>query len=63
MNPENIAAGAAAVTTIVGSFSVAVRWMVKHYLAELKPNSGSSLRDQVTRLEARVDTIISILEK
>jgi hypothetical protein len=63
MNPENLAAGAAAVTTIVGSFSVAVRWMVKHYLAELKPNSGSSLRDQVTRLEARVDTIISILEK
>ena len=63
MNPENIAAGAAAVTTIVGSFSVAVRWMVKHYLNELKPNSGSSLRDQVTRLEARVDTIISILEK
>ena len=63
MSAENIAAGAAAVTTIVGSFSVAVRWMVKHYLAELKPNSGSSLRDQVTRLEARVDTIISILEK
>ena len=63
MNPENIAAGAAAVTTIVGSFSIAVRWMVKHYLNELKPNSGSSLRDQVTRLEARVDTIISMLEK
>ena len=63
MSAENIAAGAAAVTTIVGSFSVAVRWMVKHYLNELKPNSGSSLRDQVTRLEARVDTIISILEK
>ena len=63
MSAENIAAGAAAVTTIVGSFSVAVRWMVKHYLNELKPNSGSSLRDQVTRLEARVDTIISMLEK
>ena len=63
MNAENIAAGAAAVTTIVGSFSVAVRWMVKHYLAELKPNSGSSLRDQVNRLEARVDTIIALLEK
>ena len=63
MNAENIAAGAAAVTTIVGSFSVAVRWMVKHYLAELKPNSGSSLRDEVTALSARVDTIIRILEK
>lgn len=32
-----------------------VRWLVKHYFeemkAELKPNSGSSLKDQVTRLE------------
>ena len=34
-----------------------VRWLVKHYFeemkAELKPNSGSSLKDQVTRLEAQ----------
>jgi hypothetical protein len=37
--------------------------MVKHYLQELKPNSGSSIKDQVNRLEARVDTIIEMLGK
>ena len=58
-----MAALAVAVTTVIGSFIGSVKWLVKHYLSELKPNSGSSLRDQVTRLEARVDTIISILER
>jgi len=29
--------------------------MVKHYLSELKPNSGSSLKDQVSRLENALD--------
>jgi hypothetical protein len=63
MSAQDIAALAVAVTTLVGSFIGSVRWLVKHYLAELKPNSGSSMRDQVTRLEARVDTIITLLEK
>lgn len=63
MSAQDMAALAVAATTIIGSFIGSVRWLVKHYLNELKPNSGSSLRDQVTRLEARVDTIISILEK
>ena len=59
----DMAALAVAATTVIGSFIGSVRWLVKHYLNELKPNSGSSLRDQVTRLEARVDTIISMLER
>jgi len=63
MSTQDMAALAVAATTVIGSFIGSVRWLVKHYLNELKPNSGSSLRDQVTRLEARVDTIISILEK
>jgi hypothetical protein len=37
--------------------------MIKHYLTELKPNGGSSIKDQVNRLEARVDTIIELLGK
>lgn len=63
MSAQDTAALAVAVTTVIGSFIGSVRWLVKHYLNELKPNSGSSLRDQVTRLEARVDTIISMLER
>ena len=63
MDALNWAALAVAVISIVTGFAGSVRWLVKHYLSELKPNSGSSMRDQVNRLEARVDTIISLLEK
>lgn len=46
---------------VVGAIVVTMRWLIKHYLFELKPNSGSSLRDSVNRLEARVDKIYEIL--
>ena len=63
MTAQDTAALVVAATTVIGSFIGSVRWLVKHYLAELKPNSGSSLRDEVTALSARVETIIRILEK
>jgi hypothetical protein len=63
MSAQDIAAVAVAATTVIGSFIGSVRWLVKHYLAELKPNSGSSMRDQINSLEARVETIIRILER
>lgn len=47
------------VSTIISVAALGVRWLVKHYFEEikkeLKPNSGSSLKDQVNRLEARQD--------
>ena len=61
MSPQDIAAVAVAVVTVIGSFIGLVRYLVKHYLNELKPNSGSSIKDQVNRLETRVDTIIEML--
>ena len=51
------------VVTIVLSFIGAVRWLVKHYLEELKPNGGSSVKDQVNRLETRVDQIYILLSE
>ena len=63
MTLQDTAAIAVAVTTIVGSFIGSVRWFVKHYLAELKPNGGSSMNDRLNRLEARVDTILDLLQK
>lgn len=63
MSAVDWAAMAVAVTTVIGSFIGLVRWLVKHYLAELKPNGGSSMNDRITRLEARVETIISLLER
>jgi len=63
MNPQDYAALAVAIVTVLGGVTAMLQFMVKHYLAELKPNSGSSIKDQVNRLEARVDTIIEMLRK
>lgn len=52
---------AVAFTTLAGSIAIGIKWLVKHYLAELKPNHGSSLKDQVNRLENRVDEIYALL--
>lgn len=42
--------------SILGIVGGMIRWLVKHYLdemkAEFKPNGGGSLKDQVNRLEA-----------
>lgn len=52
---------AVAIFTILGSVAIGIKWLVQHYLNELKPNSGSSLKDQVNRLESRVDEIYALL--
>lgn len=63
MSAQDMAALAVAATTVIGSFIGSVRWLVKHYLNELKPNSGTSMRDEISELRGRVDTILRILEK
>lgn len=49
------------VLSIIAALGIGVRWIIRHYLKdvlhELKPNSGSSLKDQVTRLEANFDKL------
>ncbi len=52
---------AVALTTLIGSLAVGVRHLVKHYLSELRPNGGSSVKDQVNRLEQKVDRLYDIL--
>ena len=61
MSAVDYATIAVAVMTILGGFVGAVRWLVKHYLSELKNNGGSSVKDQVERLESRVDQIYLLL--
>ena len=61
MQAQDYATVAVAVMTIVGGFAAGVRWMVKHYLNELKPNGGSSVKDSVDRLERQVEEIYRIL--
>ena len=46
------------IATIVTGIGAAVKWLTKHYFdeirSEIRPNSGSSLKDQVTRLEVQM---------
>ena len=50
-----------AIITMITAFAGSIRWLVKHYLNELKPNSGSSLKDSVTRLEAKVEILYEMM--
>jgi hypothetical protein len=43
-----------AILTIVSSIAFGIKWLVKHYLSELKTNGGSSVKDQINRLEVRM---------
>jgi H+/Cl- antiporter ClcA len=61
MQAQDYATVAIAVTTIIGGFAAAVRWLVKHYLNELKPNGGSSIKDSVKRLEERIDDLYKLM--
>lgn len=63
MSPTNWAGLTVSIMTIIAGFSAAIRWLVKHYLSELKPNGGGSVKDQVNRLEARVDQIFILLSE
>jgi hypothetical protein len=63
MTAQDYAALSVAIISILGGVAAYVQFMIKHYLSELKPNSGTSIKDQVSRLEARVDTIIEMLGK
>jgi hypothetical protein len=62
-NPEIIAAVFAGAVSVLGAFFGFTKWMISKFLSELKPNSGSSMKDQITRLESRVDDIYTILAK
>jgi len=61
MNPQDYAAIAVAIVTVLGGVTAMLNFMVKHYLMELKPNSGSSMRDAIERLETRLDKVYEIL--
>jgi hypothetical protein len=61
MSPADWAGLAVSILTLVTGFSMAVKWLVKHYLSELRPNGGSSMRDSIDRLERQVEEIYRIL--
>jgi hypothetical protein len=63
MNPMDWASFSVAIISIVGSVALGVKWLVKHYLNELKPNGGSSLKDKVSVLEEKVDFLTDLVKQ
>jgi hypothetical protein len=55
MTIQDWAALILSILTIVGIMAGGIKFLVKHYLIELKPNSGSSMKDQISRLETRLN--------
>ena len=52
---------AVAVIAIFSAIAGGIRWMVKHYLNELKPNGGSSMKDSMARMEQRIDDLYKLV--
>jgi len=52
-----------ALTTIIGAVAIGVKWLVKHYLTELKPNGGLSIKDKVNALEEKVDFLTDLVKE
>jgi hypothetical protein len=63
MTPNEWAGLAVAVTTLVGALAITVRHLVKHYLSELRQNGGSSIKDQVNRLEEKVQFLTDLVKE
>ena len=54
---------AAGITTTLIGLLAGLRWLVKGWLNELRPNGGESLKDQVTRLEQRLDELFIVISR
>jgi chaperonin cofactor prefoldin len=63
MSVETISAIAAGVVAILGSFFGFTKYILEKFLKELKPNGGSSIKDQVTRLDQKVQDLEKQQEK
>lgn len=55
MSPLNWAGFIFTVMSIAGGVVASIRFLVKHYLAELKTNGGSSMRDEIKVIKMRQD--------
>jgi hypothetical protein len=56
----SIAVGGCALLT---SLLLGLRFLIKGWLNELRHNGGSSMKDQITRLEQRVDDLFVLISK
>ena len=53
----------AGVMAVLSGVLIGLRFLVRGWLNELRPNGGSSMKDQLTRLEKRVDDLFILISK
>jgi hypothetical protein len=63
MTPTEWAGFAAGVCAVLTSLLLGLRFLIKGWLNELRPNGGSSMKDQLNRLEQRVDELFILISK
>jgi hypothetical protein len=63
MSPAEWAAFGAGGCAVLSAVLVGLRFLVRGWLNELRPNGGSSMKDQLTRLEGRVDDLFILISK
>ena len=63
MTPTEWAGFGAGVIAVLSGGLIGLRFLVKGWLNELRPNGGQSMKDQLTRLEQRVDDLYSLIVK
>jgi hypothetical protein len=63
VSPTEWAGFGAGVIAVLSGVLIGLRFLVKGWLNELRPNGGSSMKDQLTRLEQRVDDLFVLISK
>jgi hypothetical protein len=63
MSPAEWAAFGAGGCAVLSAVLIGLRFLVKGWLNELRPNGGYSMKDQLTRLEQRVDDLFILISK
>ena len=63
MTPTDWAMLVATVLGIASTVLMGLRWLVKSFLYELKPNGGSSMKDKVNALEHKVDLLTELVKE
>jgi hypothetical protein len=63
MSPSEWAGFGAGVMAVLSGVLIGLRFIVKGWLNELRPNGGQSMKDQITRLEKRVDDLFVLISK
>jgi hypothetical protein len=61
MSLNQWAAFATLISILAAGMAFGIKWTIKHYLAELKPNSGSSMNDRLVRVERMLEIIVQKL--